>query len=189
MTTQVDLKIRNLLQQILENAQLAALEVADAADPTRVGGLLEGIRASVKRSAEVLARFGFLAVPLRAKRQSVGKISAGGLRQQLRAATREAHQRLHHHDGFRAAAEGRLGSRDYRDLLVRLYGFYQPFESRFPEVPADMAAAIDLPRRLRAPDLRLDLLALKFRKRLEKLPVCADLPTPRSEAEWWARST
>jgi light-regulated signal transduction histidine kinase (bacteriophytochrome)/heme oxygenase len=184
MTTQVDLKIRNLLQQVVENAQLAALEVADAADPARVGGLLEGIRASVKRSAEVLARFGFLAVPLRAKRQSAGTIGGGGLRQRLRAATREAHQRLHRHDAFHAAAEGRLESRDYRDLLARLYGFYHPFESRFPEAPGDMAAAIDLVRRLRAPNLRLDLLAMKFRKRLEALPVCTDLPTPRSEAEW-----
>ena len=185
MKTQVDLKVRNLLQQVLENAQLAALEVTDAADPGRVRGLLEGIRTSVKRSAEVLARFGFLATPLRAKRQSAGMISAGGLRQRLRAATREAHQRLHRQDGFRAAAEGRLESRDYRDLLARLYGFYQPFESRFPEAPADMAAAIDAcATRARARSSPDDLLAMKFRRRLERLPVCADLPAPRSEAEW-----
>jgi heme oxygenase len=102
----------------------------------------------------------------------------------LREATREAHERIHRHDGFLAAAEGRLDARLYLDLLARLYGFYRPFESHFPSAPADMAQAIALSKRARTPDLRNDLVALGFLGRLDRLPVCADLPVPDAEPDW-----
>ena len=46
------------------------------------------------------------------------------VREALRAATRETHQRLHRHAGLSAAARGAIGLDDYRQLLMRLYGFH-----------------------------------------------------------------
>jgi light-regulated signal transduction histidine kinase (bacteriophytochrome)/heme oxygenase len=189
--TRVDLRVRNLLQQIVDNAQLAALEVTDAADPAKVRGLLEGIRESVKRSAEVLQRFVIrpslrpsLQTRRRLERGAMAMSEGGRLRERLREATREAHERMHRHDGFLAATEGRLDTRRYLDLLARLYGFYRPFESNFPNAPADMAQAIELAKRARTPSLRDDLNALGFSGRLDRLPVCADLPAPDAEPGW-----
>jgi heme oxygenase len=179
------------LQQIVDNAQLAALEVTDAADPAKVRGLLEGIRGSVKRSAEVLERFVIrpsLRSSSQARRQSergaIATSGGGRLRDRLREATREAHEHMHRHDGFLAAAEGRLDAQLYLDLLARLYGFYLPFESNFPNAPTAMAEAVELAKRARAPKLRSDLVALGFSGRIERLPVCASLPELDSEPDW-----
>ena len=49
-----DLVFRNLLSTILENAQLAALEIADGVDPAQMPKMLEAIRESVTRTAEML---------------------------------------------------------------------------------------------------------------------------------------
>lgn len=49
-----DLVFRNLLSTILENAQLAALEIADGVDPAQMPKMLEAIRQSVTRTAEML---------------------------------------------------------------------------------------------------------------------------------------
>jgi len=49
-----DLQFRNLLATITENAQLAALEIGDRVDPARMPQMLEALRASVARTAEVL---------------------------------------------------------------------------------------------------------------------------------------
>jgi len=51
------------------------------------------------------------------------------LRQTLREATSAAHERLHLHAGFAAIQNGTIDLIDYRALLVRLYGFYLPFEA------------------------------------------------------------
>ena len=51
------------------------------------------------------------------------------LRQCLREATAAAHERLHHHPGFAAIQDGTIDLAHYRSLLVRLYGFYVPFEA------------------------------------------------------------
>jgi light-regulated signal transduction histidine kinase (bacteriophytochrome) len=59
LETQSDLTAQSLIAQVIENAQLAALEVTDAADPANMRKLLEGIRSSVERSAEVLERLNF----------------------------------------------------------------------------------------------------------------------------------
>ena len=45
---------RSLLSSIVENAQLAALEITDGVDPARMPELLESVRASVTRTAEML---------------------------------------------------------------------------------------------------------------------------------------
>ncbi|WP_428541850.1 GAF domain-containing protein [Rhodopila sp.] len=49
-----DLVFRNLLSTVLENAQLAALEIADSVDPAQMPNMLEAIRQSVTRTAEML---------------------------------------------------------------------------------------------------------------------------------------
>ena len=50
------------------------------------------------------------------------------LRDQLRAHTHQQHERLHEHGCFLALFNQNLSLGDYRDLIVRLYGFYQPLD-------------------------------------------------------------
>lgn len=59
LETSADLMAQTLISNVVENAQLAALEVTDGADPDNMRMLLEGIRSSVERSAEVLERLRF----------------------------------------------------------------------------------------------------------------------------------
>jgi len=54
LDTKSDLVYRNLLSTIVENAQLAALEITDGVDAARIPGMLDSVRASVSRTAEVL---------------------------------------------------------------------------------------------------------------------------------------
>jgi heme oxygenase len=49
-------------------------------------------------------------------------------RELLRAATQAPHERLHRHAGFMRVKDGVITLGDYRALLIRLYGFYLPFE-------------------------------------------------------------
>jgi two-component system, chemotaxis family, sensor kinase Cph1 len=48
-----------LISNVIENAQLAALEITDGADTTNMSALLESIRISVARAAEVLEYLSF----------------------------------------------------------------------------------------------------------------------------------
>jgi len=106
------------------------------------------------------------------------------LRNRLRVATREAHERMHGHPGFAAAADGRIGEADYRDLLARLYGFHEAFEAGFAAAPAALAAAIDLPARHRAAHLTQDLADFGLATRIGALPLCPSPPRPPSEPQW-----
>ena len=54
MDSQADLMFRTLMSGLVENAQLAALEITDAADTSDMPNQLDSIRASVARTAEVL---------------------------------------------------------------------------------------------------------------------------------------
>ena len=54
LDSKADLTFRNLLSTIVENAQLAALEIADGVDPADMPGRLETVRASVARTSEML---------------------------------------------------------------------------------------------------------------------------------------
>lgn len=49
-----DIEFRNLMSAVVENAQLAALEIADSVETERILQMLESIRTSVDRSAELL---------------------------------------------------------------------------------------------------------------------------------------
>lgn len=54
LDSNADLLYRNLLASLMDNAQLAALEITDGADPAAIPGALEGVRTSVSRSAQLL---------------------------------------------------------------------------------------------------------------------------------------
>jgi PAS domain S-box-containing protein len=56
LDSKASLVYRNLLATVVENAQLAALEVTEGVDTTRMPAMLESLRASVGRTAEVLQR-------------------------------------------------------------------------------------------------------------------------------------
>ena len=47
LDSKADLVFRNLLSTMVENAQLAALEIADGVDPAQMPEMLEAIRMSV----------------------------------------------------------------------------------------------------------------------------------------------
>ncbi len=49
-----DLVFQGILASLVENAQLAALEIAEGVDVSRMPGMLESVRASVARTTEVL---------------------------------------------------------------------------------------------------------------------------------------
>jgi two-component system, chemotaxis family, sensor kinase Cph1 len=54
LDSQADLTFQNLLSPIIENAQLAALEITDGVDMARMPLMLDSVKASVARSAELL---------------------------------------------------------------------------------------------------------------------------------------
>ena len=54
LDSKADLVFRNLLSTVVENAQLAALEIADGVDPSRMPGMLDAVRASLTRTAGML---------------------------------------------------------------------------------------------------------------------------------------
>ena len=59
MASLSDLKAQKLISNVIENAHLAALEITDGADTTKMPALLESIRISVARAAEVLEYLSF----------------------------------------------------------------------------------------------------------------------------------
>jgi heme oxygenase len=84
------------------------------------------------------------------------------LRDALRRATTDVHERLHHHSGFAAVQSGTIDHASYITLLGRLYGFYRPFEA---------AAQLD-PVRTRWLDSDLDALGVSPVERA-RLPRCS----------------
>jgi len=82
------------------------------------------------------------------------------MRFRLRAATAAAHERMHAHPGFAAAAAGAIAVADYLRLLARVYGFHRPFEAAAREVAASSGFDFDLEARARSPVLLADLKTL-----------------------------
>jgi two-component system, chemotaxis family, sensor kinase Cph1 len=70
--SQPDLRSQNLMSAVVENAQLAALEITDGTDPGEMPGLLESVRVSVARIAEVLEQLAL------ARKDATGNASARG---------------------------------------------------------------------------------------------------------------
>ena len=60
MDSEADLRFQNLMSSVIENAQLAALEITDSVDVSGMPALLESVRLSVARTAEVLAQISFV---------------------------------------------------------------------------------------------------------------------------------
>ena len=54
LDSKTDLAFRNLLSPLLENAQLAALEIADGVEMARLPEMLSSVQASIRRAREVL---------------------------------------------------------------------------------------------------------------------------------------
>lgn len=54
--TTTDLTYQRLYSSVVENAQLAALEITDGADKSNMVRMLESVRASVDRTGEILDR-------------------------------------------------------------------------------------------------------------------------------------
>ena len=87
------------------------------------------------------------------------------LRDVLRAATRDVHDRMHRHAGFAAIQDATIGRAEYRRLIVRLYGFYLPFEAATSISPD------------RSQWLVRDLQALDLERPLYMLPKCPHVPS------------
>ena len=104
------------------------------------------------------------------------------MRMRLKDLTQDAHERMHGHDGFGAAASGAIGPGDYRDLLARLYGFHAAFDEAMARAPARLSREIELPERSRASLIAEDLAGLGAS--VEGLPLCPDLPQMRSEGDY-----
>jgi heme oxygenase len=88
------------------------------------------------------------------------------IREILRAATQGPHERLHVHAGFSSVKAGTITLEDYRALLIRLYGFYLPFERA--------VGGEDLRTQWLANDLAClgaDAVALS------RIPLCTDFPS------------
>ena len=71
--------------------------------------------------------------------------AAGGdtaFRWVIREATHEVHQRLHLHDRFAAIQNATIDIASYRRLIIRLYGFYLPFETA-AEIGHDRSAWLE----------------------------------------------
>jgi len=77
---------------------------------------------------------------------------------------------------------------DYRDLLMRLWGFYAPLEQRIERTSASSTPALSWPMRQKAPLLQRDLLALGLNAQaMAQLPQVssAQLPPLESAAATW----
>ena len=96
-------------------------------------------------------------------RAATGK-AVPSLRLELRAATQDVHDRLHHHAGFAAIQDTTIGLADYQNIIVRLYGFYLPFEAALAIEP------------VRTNWLAGDLLTLELKRPLHAFPKCSHLP-------------
>ena len=79
----------------------------------------------------------------------------------LRAATNDAHERMHAHAGYSALASGTIEAEQYRRLLARSYGFYLPVE-------VQLLRGRDRSRRLEADLMALGMVA----ESIAALPLC-----------------
>ena len=100
--------------------------------------------------------------------------TSSSMRSRLRAATAPAHERMHAHPGFAAAAAGAIGIADYRRLIARVYGFHLPFETAAREAVASSGFDFDVEGRTRSPALLADLKALGVElETIARLPLWA----------------
>jgi heme oxygenase len=102
------------------------------------------------------------------------------IRTRLRLVTAAAHERMHSHSGFAAAAAGRISLSDYRLLLSRLFGFHRAFET----VRADSRYDDGISERARSHLIAADLQSLGLdASAILRLPLCNSLQAPANAAE------
>jgi heme oxygenase (biliverdin-IX-beta and delta-forming) len=106
------------------------------------------------------------------------------MRWRLRAATAEAHERMHTHAGFGAAAAGTIGAQDYRQLLMRLYGFHRPFEDLARSAADILGIDLDMGARARSPLLLADLQTIGVDPSAE-----ATIPLWRPSIRLWSKGS
>lgn len=97
--------------------------------------------------------------------------NGSGLRDALRAATLEAHERLHWHRGFAGIAAGQISRGEYCSLLTRLLGLYLPLE---------LALGVRPERSLW---LQADLRCLQASHAGSRVPLCKSLPRVDNHAQ------
>jgi heme oxygenase len=104
-------------------------------------------------------------------------VEALSVREHLRLATWDAHERLHGISPFARLLRGELDDRGYRMLLMSLYGFYAPLEEQIRGAPAAASCGIDVGERRKIPLLIADLRhlgisepAIRLLGRCERLP-------------------
>ena len=123
-----------------------------------------------------------LEVASRIDGRATGVDARASVRSVLRDATAAAHERMHAHPGFRAAASGEIGADDYRLLLSRLLGFHRPFERLVRAACRRCGVDLDLAARARSPALAEDLSTLGLsRQAIDDLPAWAPALELRSE--------
>ena len=83
---------------------------------------------------------------------------AASARALLNGATRDVHERMHHHPGFAAVADGSITRDRYRSLLARSYGFHDTFERRANVTPVRSGRLRDDLRVLGLSDAEIDEL-------------------------------
>jgi heme oxygenase len=82
--------------------------------------------------------------------------------------------------------DANLSHGTYRQYVQRLFGFYDPLETRLLEVPWWRAIGFDYALRQKAPRLRQDLQVLgDSEQSIAGLPRCEHLPPLTSEAQLW----
>ena len=90
-------------------------------------------------------------------------IPAGGTRSALRAATHDAHERLHAIPVMHRLAQGGITRAEYADLLQRMLRFHLIVERCLRRGPALAGHDIELRERMRSGLLRRDIAALGLR--------------------------
>jgi len=106
------------------------------------------------------------------------------VRDRLRRATAEIHERLHRHAGLASASSGSIAAEDYAQLLARLYGFHRAYESVLAQTARLDAIEPDFRPLARSEPLVLDLLGLGVdAAAIARLPICAAITRPSNAAE------
>jgi len=73
VNSEADLKFQNLMSNVVENAQLAALEITDGVDLSAMPAMLESLLRSVSRTADVMEQLSFSPEVIAAKSHRRGK--------------------------------------------------------------------------------------------------------------------
>lgn len=102
----------------------------------------------------------------------------------LRRETRGLHERVEQNRRLRRLTEPDLMLREYAEILMLLYGFYEPLEDRLAQIGAAESLALDLEERRKVPLLHRDLRALDVAPAaIASLPACPYVPDPASRAQ------